>query len=80
MNILRKVSSINNCSINGSHYYEFHYFREMTSYSRRPAMGLIKSAMLGWERRDISARSSLHESFRKDNLIQSLSLNLASNS
>lgn len=53
MKRLRKVSGINNSSISGSYYYyEFHYFKDMTSYSRRPAMGVVKSAMLGLERRE----------------------------
>lgn len=52
MKMLRKVSSINNSSISGRYYYyESHYFREMTSYSRRSAMGLVKSVTLGLERK-----------------------------
>lgn len=53
MKRLRKVSGINNSSISGSYCYcEFHYLKDMTSYSRRPAMGVVKSAKLGLERRE----------------------------
>lgn len=53
MKRLRKVSGINNSSISSSYnYYEFHYFKDMTSHSRRPAMGMVKSAMLGLERKE----------------------------
>lgn len=33
MKTLSKVSSTNNCSINGTyHYYQFHYFREINIF------------------------------------------------
>lgn len=50
MKRLRKVSGINNNSISGSYYYEFHYFKDMTSYSRRPTMGL---PCWGWRERTL---------------------------
>lgn len=67
MKRLRKFSGINNSSISGSYYYyEFHYFKDMTSYSRRPAMGVLNLPCWDWREGNTCDKSSL---LRRDNMI-----------